>query len=521
MNHSMTTMTHHRFSHLTVRITSICSLMLLYFCCFLVSCGTIELPDEPQPSSKPRKVTIHTRSTARETVMLPIEVVAFSESGKYIAHQRINNTEEKLTLSLSEGKYRLVVFSGVGNYAFPNEGVTLNSRIEHRVLNATVAESSDYATLNAQSQAGIPLMRGEAVVEVGNKRNSVDILLGHTMSAVEFRLSQIPQNVEKVRVRLSSLYSAINWEGRYSLPSSTTLNAHRTENGDWVTPLSYIFPTTDENCVVTISFITRDEEQNYAYTLQQTLSAGTPYRFLGTFKAEDKHFSIAGNLTAADWHPTVEQHFSFGSKQSDVGNNSSNEEQPHLPSPNPSPNPSPSPSPNPNHPSPVAPSPRPIVPNTGTLAGFPQVGTLWKGKFVVASVQRITEDEADVMLLAKEQLEEVESAFSTQGNDNDATRYAKEYKEDGELDWKVPTKEEAQILASHFNGESLATLNTLLESIRATKIYYTVGKSKIRYLCDEGQYSFVFAAKPEFRKGTAKGHSFVVRLVKHIRVHKQ
>ena len=140
---------------------------------------------------------------------------------------------------------------------------------------------------------------------------------------------------------------------------------------------------------------------------------------------------------------------------------------------------------------------------------------------MVASAQRITEDEADVMLLAKEQLEEVESAFSTQGNDNDATRYAKEYKEEGELDWKVPTKEEAQILASHFNGESLATLNTLLESIRATKIYYTVGKSKIRYLCDEGQYSFVFAAKPEFRKGTAKGHSFVVRLVKHIRVRKQ
>ena len=489
--------------------------MLLYFSCFLVSCGTIELPDEPQPSSKPRKVTIHTRSTARETVMLPIEVVAFSESGKYIAHQRINNTEEKLTLSLSEGKYRLVVFSGVGNYAFPNEGVTLNSWIEHRVLNATVAESSDNATPNAQSQAGIPLMRGEAVVEVGNKRNSVDILLGHTMSAVEFRLSQIPQNVEKVRVRLSSLYSAINWEGRYSLPSSTTLNAHRTENGDWVTPLSYIFPTTDENCVVTISFITRDEEQNYAYTLEQSLTAGTPYRFLGTFQAEAKHFTLAGNLTATEWRPIVEQHFSFGSNSSVVGGGESNELQPNVPVP-------------PNVPSPVEPKPRPNpshpnLPSEENLVGFPQVGTLWKGKFLVASVHRITDTdtEADVMLLAKEQQEDSESANSTEGGANDAVNYAAEYKEDGESNWSIPTKEEAAILARNFNGEALEAVNRLLESIRATQIYVEVQGHKVRYLCDEGRYSFVFAEKPEIHKGSTKSRNFVIRLIKHVRVHKQ
>ena len=129
----------------------------------------------------PHKVTIHTRSSSKEAVMLPIDVVAFSENGSYVTHQRLTKSEDKLTLSLSEGKYRLVAFSGVGNYVFPNGGVTLKSTISHSVLDANVVSTASSA--GAQLPAGIALMRGEAEVEVGKKRNAVDIILGHTMSA--------------------------------------------------------------------------------------------------------------------------------------------------------------------------------------------------------------------------------------------------------------------------------------------------------------------------------------------------
>lgn len=356
-------------------------------------------------------------------------------------------------------------------------------------------------------------MRGEAEVEVGKKRNAVDIILGHTMSAVGFRLSQIPQEVEQVRVRLSSLYGAINWEGRYEQPNALTLTAQRAENGDWVVPQSYVFPTTSERTVATIALITHDEEQNYAYTLEQPLTAGTPYRFLGAFQAEAKHFTLAGNLAATEWRPIVEQHFSFGSNSSVVGGGESNEMQPNVPVP-------------PNVPSPVEPKPRPNpshpkLPSEENLVGFPQVGTLWKGKFLVASVHRITDTEADVMLLAKEQQEDSESANSTAGGANDAVNYAAEYKEDGESNWSIPTKEEAVILARNFNGDALESVNRLLESIRATQIYVEVQGHKVRYLCDEGRYSFVFAEKPEIHKGSTKSRNFVIRLIKHVRVHKQ
>lgn len=503
-------MAHFHFTFLMLRKVHFCGL-LLFFCVSMAGCGTIELPDEPQQQTKPHKVTIHTRSSSKEAVMLPIDVVAFSENGSYVTHQRLTKAEDKLTLSLSEGKYRLVAFSGVGNYVFPNGGVTLKSTISHSILDANPVATASSA--GAQLPAGIALMRGEAEVEVGKKRNAVDIILGHTMSAVEFRLSQIPQEVEQVRVRLSSLYDAINWEGRYEQPNAVTLTAQRAENGDWIVPQSYVFPTTSERTVATIALITHDEEQNYAYTLEQSLTAGTPYRFWGTFQAEAKNFTLAGNLTAAEWRPVVEQHFSFGSKSSVVGGDESNELQPNLPVPPNVPFPvEPKPRPNPSHPNP---------PSEEKLVGFPQVGTLWKGKFLVASVHRITDTEADVMLLAKEQQEDSESANSVEGGANDAVNYAAEYKEDGESNWSIPTKEEAAILARNFNGEALEAVNRLLESIRATQIYVEVQGKKTRYLCDEGRYSFVFAEKPEIRKGTTKGRNFVIRLVKHVRVHKQ
>ena len=125
------------------------------------------------------------------------------------------------------------------------------------------------------------------------------------------------------------------------------------------------------------------------------------------------------------------------------------------------------------------------------------------------------------MLLAKEQQEDSESANSTEGGANDAVNYAAEYKEDGESNWSIPTKEEAAILARNFNGEALETVNRLLESIRATQIYVEVQGKKIRYLCDEGRYSFMFAEKSEIRKGSTKSRNFVIRLIKHVRVHKQ
>ena len=193
---------------------------LLLLGTLVASCGTIDLPDEPQQKEKPHKVTIHTRAVTPESVTLPIEVVAFSEGGQYVSHQRLTKAEDKLTLSLAEGRYRLVAFSGVGAYTLPAEGVTPKSPIAQKNIASSGEENTDAATLTDKALTGKALMRGEAEIEVGKKRNTVDILLGHTMSAVEFRLSQIPADVEQVRVRLSSVYGLkgqiCSWKGGFN-----------------------------------------------------------------------------------------------------------------------------------------------------------------------------------------------------------------------------------------------------------------------------------------------------------------
>lgn len=470
----------------------LCLSIIVLFCALLTSttsCGTIDLPDDPKPLGKTRKVTIHTRSVEKETVALPIEVVAFSESGQFVAHQRLTKADDKLTLSLPEGRYRLVAFSGVGDYAVPGEGVTLQSELSQPNVTSVTSATA--------------LMRGEAEVEVGQKRNVVDILLGHTMCAVEFRLSQIPTEVTQVRVRLSSVFGAVNWEGRYVRSTTVTLPAQRAEDGTWSTGVAYIFPTTGQQMVATISLTDGETEHNYAYTLHQPLTAGTPYRFYGAFKAEAKALVLEGCLKAAQWKPLVEQNFSFG-----AANSGASPDQPEQPSPE-----TPKPSPD----QPINPS-QPDTPSAGDLHGFPKVGTLWKGKFLVAAVHLITADEADVMLLAKDQLEEAESANSTQGNADDASRYAAEYKEDGEIGWTVPTEDEARILVKAFHDESLKAVNKVLVSVRGTEIYDVIQRTKVKFLCNEGKTYFSFVYPPQFRKASATGHSYVVRLIKHVRL---
>ena len=151
----------HKF-HLSLSSTAVSKSLgagLLLFSTLVTSCGTIDLPDDPRPSGKPHKVTIHTRAVTPNAVALPIEVVAFAEGGQFVSHQRLSKAEDKLTLSLPEGRYRLVAFSGVGNYVVPTEGVTPKSTISQKVLST----SSSTATPGSAATA---LTRGEAEIEV-------------------------------------------------------------------------------------------------------------------------------------------------------------------------------------------------------------------------------------------------------------------------------------------------------------------------------------------------------------------
>lgn len=498
----------------------------------LCSCGTIELPDSPTPQAKAHKVTIVTRAAQQEDLNLPIEVVAFSDAGAFVTHQRLTKPEDKLSLSLAEGHYRLVAFSGMGNVEIPQAGVELTSAIAMRdlphptLLMSTAAEESSTShpatspySASTSSAAGIapersplaqPLMRGEAEIDVEKKRSTVEIVLSHATSAVEFRLQQVPTPVKQVRITLANVYSTITWGGQYAASTPVTLIAQRGTDGTWGTGIRYVFPSVGDNITATLTFVDETQEQNFAYRLGRTFSPGTPYRFQGTYEAETSTIRLAGVFSATAWKPWVEEHFSFGKSQDNTRED--------LPTPTPT-----EPSPLPEHPTPQPPAeqPHPITPpSQPSLKGFPQVGTLWQGKFLVAQVKPLSNEEADVMLLAKEQLEDAASARSTEGDARDAVNYANEYSEDGLSGWSVPTKAEAEILATAFHDATLVAVNQVLRSIRGQEIYDEIAGKKVKYLCNDGELSFSFFAKPNFRAGTAKSKGYLVRCVKHVRIRK-
>ena len=105
-------------------------------------------------------------------MVLPIEVVAFSEGGQYVSHRRLTKAEDKLTLSLAEGRYRLVAFSGVGAYTLPAEGVTPKSPITQKNIAPSGEENTNAATLTDKALTGKALMRGEAEIEGKGKQHS-------------------------------------------------------------------------------------------------------------------------------------------------------------------------------------------------------------------------------------------------------------------------------------------------------------------------------------------------------------
>lgn len=426
----------------------------------LTSCEKVELPTE---QGEMQKVNIETRAAANAELIYPVRILAFNAAdGSLAGEQNITSENEKIALSLPQGEYQLLALSGTNDYSFP----------EHPNRMSDISIPNGYATQG--------LLRGTADVNLGDKQGNVHITLSPAVTNVQLTLSNIPEETTDLDVVFSPFYSTLRMDGSYQNPDSkVTVKASKTsQSGVWTTPSVYFFGGSQPNTVISI-YITKPEGQEiYSHTLNVCLENGTPYLLNGNFSGG---FSLNGEWDIEDWKPSVNIDFDFS------GNNSSDG----------------------------------TVTQEGeiTVTKLPTACSVWNDHVVILT-SNVTPSSADLLLISRNEWIDISSASGE--NPTEATELAAEYTEDGMTSWRIPTKEEAQIINDqYFMDEQLNDLNALFQSIGGD----TMGDGddnflpslSYRYLCENGTSSFV-VGKSGTVSPTGSKRTYCLRLVKTVKV---
>ena len=139
---------------------------------------------------------------------------------------------------------------------------------------------------------------------------------------------------------------------------------------------------------------------------------------------------------------------------------------------------------------------------------------------MVVLATNVTSNSADLLLISRKEWINVSSANGN--NPTEAKDLAAEYSEDGLSEWRIPSKDEARLIADqYFMDDQLNDLNTILKQNGGD----TMGdgddnflpSTNYRYLCENGIYSFV-VGKSGTVSSAGSSRTYCLRLVKTIKV---
>lgn len=447
-------------------------LLLLFMSGVGVSCGGIDLPDESEVSQqKQYSLSVTTRTLTGEGLNYPLTVAAFNGEGRSVAQQIITSAETPFNLSLPQGTYRLVAMSG---------------------MDACVASAAEQPTLNDFFSLPEPhhcadksLMRGEASTTLTKGKAKVNILMANVMASIKIELSNVPQDVTAVSVRLNPVYTRLSWGNLYAEPKGATLVCHKTETGAWATNTQYVFPGSGNHTALTLTFANDTETRDYGYTLAIPLKAATPYVLRGRF-SPDGAIGVGGEILSAEWAATVNQEFEFGASSGIT----------------------------------IEHGETPTDPPAGDVAtgDFPKAGTLWKGH-AVAAVNSTSENEVQAMLISLNEWYGLSSANSST-NPDAAAEIAQAYTEGDLSGWHIPTHSEARLLSDTYHDEQLSAFNEAIGRAGGAPLLAKESDKNVRYLCEKGQYTYDYRGGSILAAGkTVK--TYRLRLVKWVNVKKQ
>lgn len=289
-------------------------LMGLGVCILLLGCQKLE--NNQWDFGKNGTLNVETRSVENDSILYPMTLYAFSESGECVKSQTFEGSDEDVRLDLPSGKYRIVAVAGY------TKGYVLPS----------VKSWDDEITLLADEAPETPMMIGMADVELASEaENKLEMLLSYSVAALDVSLSGIPSGVTEVGVTVSPFYASMNLRGEYKASDySLNMVCVLDTAGRWTSPLRYVFPGSGEETVFSITFKMEDETKaTYGYVWKEAPKANQPYHLNGSYAGI---LTLDGAFGITGWGQSEEVKFEFASTgESADGDDDANSDMSELP----------------------------------------------------------------------------------------------------------------------------------------------------------------------------------------------
>lgn len=424
--------------------------LLMLLTALFSSCAKYFSEDEEEVSQQNTStLRINPRSSDETELLYPIKIYAFNPEGECASQQTIASAEagSNIELALPKGTYRIVALAGSTEkeYIIP-ESPSLTDVIEIRQDNKTETA----------------LMMGNADVTLKSGSTKANITLNFVVAQLKITLSNIPTDYSNVGVELSSTFSKLSFQGDYANSKNTLADCKRMTNGEWKTGTIYTFAGSSKKTIISIHLTKEDgATETYGYTYNNSIQANHPFILAGSYA---KSITVEGNIIAGGWADPINVDFTFGKNDVESDdkpddnndNNDDEEEEEEGPS------------------------------ETFTVDEIPEEESIWNGCLVLEVNKSYgNNNEADVLLMGRD------NAINNKGKEKmhstEASAAIKEYNISEIRKWRIPTKTEAQLLKSRYNGD-LTKINKILSNAGGTELVL----DQTRYLCNNATQSFNF-----------------------------
>ncbi len=427
------------------------------------SCGEYKLEEEADGviEDNPHTVQVVTRSDNNAPIHYPLTVYLFNEQGQCVGQEIIADESVAYSRKLSEGKYTIVLLSGVteDEYFMPID----------------IAPGS-YITLKESNFAQAPIQIAQTQVNL-TKSTTVQMTLSYAVASVGFVINEVPAEATQVSVGISPVSSGIAFDGNYKEDKQSCTVPCVKEDGQWISETVYIFPNESTSTHLSVQIELPDGNKTYGYTYQAALRAGYPYQFTGNIK---DGITLNGEFQAEGWRPVVDVEFGISEVIPDNPDGGGTDEE----------------------------EPDGGIESDGTdtyfVSELPEAESIWEG-FYVWRTENVSATECEALILSPDQLE----LPATQGREELIN-----YEISGIEGWRVFTKEEAKDFIAQY-VDSLDDLNELLLE-NGLAIFYCNEEEGDRYLCNNCLSSFAFWSSSISVVGSKR--SYFLRPVKTVRL---
>ena len=362
-------------------------------------------------------------SGSEATVAYPVTVYVFAGE-ECRAVQTIGDEGQTLNIALTEGTYSVYAVGGASaeDYVLPSaDEATVTSAIALR-------EGKSHGDLMAAMATATLTDGGTNTVTLGMARR--------TMLIQDVVLRKIPTAATAVSVTIAPLWQSVTVGGAFATAaSSSTIALTRQEDGrTWQNAANaYLLPPSSLPASVSVNITVGGTTKTYTYSCNDQLEAGYKINIDGTY-TEAVGVNLTGTITGATWLGERTISFKFdenGSSAADDGNGGDNG----------------------NNDTP------------GNTEGFPAVGSIYQGCYVLVSTVADDGLSAELTLLSPN-----ETTISKAYNDASFIGHPEvlealideklaEADVDGISDWRLPTYNELNSIYA-----SLDAINEAFES---------------------------------------------------------